>query len=306
MDSSNLTCRAAGLDAMPWMLCLIVVWLAGCGPLPMVSVPSANQNSRANYLVLHFTSAPFDESLHLLTRRTDRPVSAHYLVPDLADATYPHRKLKIYRLVAEERRAWHAGRSFWRGQGSLNDTSIGIEIVNRSSCTSRQPEAAVQTPEMQVCSWLDFPQEQIDLVIRLAQDILRRHPNIDPVDVVGHSDIAPTRRLDPGPKFPWKRLHEHGIGAWFDEDTVGHYRRRFDRHPPSLELVQQGLQAYGYRLEVTGEPDHLTRSAVRAFQMHFRPALTNGRPDTETASVLFALLEKYHPEHGLLLETPTE
>lgn len=267
--------------------------LAGCASLPIVDVPSANQNARINYLVFHFTSLPFEESMRLLTQRTERPVSVHYLVPELADATYPRNELRVHRLVHEDRRAWHAGKSSWDGKQALNDTSIGIEIVNRSHCESSDPEAEVQTPEMQTCTFLDFPAEQIELVIRLSKSILARHPNIDPIDIVGHSDIAPARRLDPGPKFPWKRLYDQGIGAWYDAETVLKHRQRFDIDPPSLELIQRGLHAYGYEIEESGENDVETRFVVRAFQMHFRPSRIDGLVDNDTASILFALLEKY-------------
>lgn len=278
------------------ILGLCMVLLAGCRSLPVVDVPSANQNDRIKYLVFHFTALPFDESIRVLTERTERPVSAHYLVPEPGDPTYPHQDLRIYRLVPEERRAWHAGRSYWRRKQALNDSSIGIEIVNQSHCESSDPEAEVQTPEIQNCTLPDFSEQQIDLVIRLALDILARNPEIEAVDVVGHGDIAPLRRIDPGPKFPWKRLFDHGIGAWYDDETVLEYRQRLASAPPSLRLIQRGLRAYGYQLEVTGENDLQTRYVVRVFQMHFRPARTDGQVDAETASILFALLEKYRPE----------
>ena len=121
--------------------------LAGCSAVPMVDVPSANQNTRINHLVLHFTSEDFAESLRLLTQKTDRPVSVHYLVPEPGDATYEGSRLRVYRLVEEERRAWHAGVSHWAGADVLNDTSIGIEIVNRSACVDKDPEASHSTPE---------------------------------------------------------------------------------------------------------------------------------------------------------------
>ncbi len=261
----------------------------------MVDAPSVNQNSRIQFLVLHFTSQPFDESMRLLTQRTDRPVSVHYLVPEPGDATYPRKDLRIHRLVPEHRRAWHAGQSFWNGNVALNGASIGIEVVNQSSCESTNPAAEIQTPDMQSCTFRDYPEAQIQLVIELAKDILDRHPDIDPVDVVGHSDIAPSRRLDPGPTFPWKRLYEHGIGAWYDDSTVDAYRRRFADSPPSIEVLQRGLRAYGYSVQETGELDVQTRFALRAFQMHFRASSFDGLPDPESTAILFALLEKYRP-----------
>jgi N-acetylmuramoyl-L-alanine amidase len=206
--------------------------------------------------------------------------------------------------VPEERRAWHAGRSYWSGTTSLNDSSIGIEIVNESACVNDDPDTDAPTPEEQICRLFDYPEEQIDLVIRLAADILKRNEDIAPVDVVGHGDIAPTRRVDPGPRFPWKRLYDNGIGAWYDDETVARYRRQLEAFPPDIALVQQALDAYGYPIEETGEDDVQTRFAVRAFQMHFRQSNYDGQVDAETASILFALLEKYRParlRHILLL-----
>ena len=287
-------------SSLRWLAPVLLWGLGGCASLPMVDAPSVNHSARVRHLVLHFTSEPFDESRRLLTERTDRPVSVHYLVPEPGDPTYPHSRLKIFRLVPETRRAWHAGRSVWAGHQALNGSSIGIELVNRSHCVDLDPEAEIRTPDMQDCTFQGFPEAQIDLLIRLVQDILARHPDIDPVDVVGHADVAPTRRLDPGPTFPWKRLHEHGIGAWPDDTSVEHYRRRFTEEPASPELVRRALGAYGYGIEPEDGDDaelHL-QFVVRAFQMHFRPARTDGVMDLESTAILFALLDKYRP-HAL-------
>ena len=276
-------------------LVIIAFSFAACSSLPMVDVPSANQSSRINYLVLHFTSEHFAESMRLLTQATDRPVSVHYLVPEPGDETYDRENLVVHRLVHEPRRARHAGQSYWAASQSLNNSSIGIEIVNRSTCEPIDADAE-PTPENQVCNFLEFPEEQIDLVIRLAQDILERNPDIEPIDVVGHGDIAPDRRLDPGPKFPWQRLYENGIGVWYDAQTVARYREAFDGALPDLATMQRALAAFGYRIEDSGVNDLQTRFVVRAFQMRFRPANWSGGIDAETAAILFALLEKYRPE----------
>jgi N-acetylmuramoyl-L-alanine amidase len=262
----------------------------------MHDAPSANHNSRIQYLVLHFTSEHFAESLRLLTQRTERPVSVHYLVPETGDDTYERNALVIHRLVPEERRAWHAGRSYWAGADALNDTSIGIEIVNRSACVNNDPEAEEPTPEDQSCTFFDYPEEQLALVIELAKDILERNPEIDPVDVIGHADIAPTRRVDPGPRFPWKRLYDEGVGAWYDNDTAMRYRQRFKGGLPGIAEVQRALNRYGYAIEATGELDVETRFVLRTFQMHFRPEITSGEADAETLAILYALNEKYRPE----------
>ena len=268
--------------------------LAACSPLRFVDVESETQSSRIDYLVIHFTSADYAESMRVLTQRTERPVSSHYLVPERGDPTYPRQRLRVHRLVDENRRAWHAGQSYWRGEEALNGSSIGIEIVNQSGCMATDPGSEPGTPQDR-CQFHDFDAEQIDLVIELALDILDRHPRIDPVDVVGHADIASNRRLDPGPTFPWRTLYENGIGAWYDDETVAGYRERFEAEQPDLVLLQRGLNAYGYDIEDTGEYDRQTRVVLRAFQMHFRPSDWSGQPDAETAAIVFALLEKYRP-----------
>jgi len=268
----------------------------GCSSLPMVDLPSTNQNSRIYYLVIHFTSEHFAESVRLLATRTERPVSVHYLVPEPGDETYDRRRLVVHRLVPESRRAYHAGQSYWAGATYLNNSSIGIEIVNQSRCVYDDPPPEELTPEAQRCTLLDFPEEQLELVIALAKDIVERNPDIDPVNVVGHADIAPTRRVDPGPLFPWKRLYEAGVGAWYDDDTMIRYRQLFSTGMPSIYEVQQQLAKYGYQVEATGELDTQTRFVLRAFQMHYRPENVSLTVDAETASILYALVEKYRPD----------
>ncbi len=283
------------------LTCWALLIAAGCSPLGVIDVPSENHNSRVQYLVIHFTSENFAESLRLLTQRTENPVSVHYLVPEPGDDTYERSALRIHRLVSEDRRAWHAGRSYWGGADALNDTSVGIEIVNQSACVNNDPETETPTPEDQTCRFLAYPEEQLELVIELATDILERNPEIDPVDVIGHGDIAAGRRVDPGPHFPWKRLYENGIGAWYDENTVTTYRDQFNQALPDLTEMQEALNRYGYQIEVSGEDDTQTRFVIRSFQMHFRPSVTSGQIDVETAAILFALNEKYRPK---LLEIP--
>ncbi|MGI9261611.1 MAG: N-acetylmuramoyl-L-alanine amidase [Woeseiaceae bacterium] len=281
------------------LLVIITSLFFGCSSLPMIDAPSANHNSRVNYLVIHFTSEHFAESLRLLTQRTDSPVSSHYLVPEPGDETYSDGRLRIHRLVEEDRRAWHAGRSYWAGAESLNNNSIGIEIVNRSACVDDSPDTKNPVPEDQTCSFLEYPEEQLDLVVGLVTDILERYPDIDPVDVIGHADIAPGRRVDPGPLFPWQRLYDHGIGAWYDDATARQYRMQFATKMPSIHEVQIALGTYGYKIEPTGENDVQTRFVVRAFQMHYRPTGFSGQVDAETAAILFALNDKYRPDASL-------
>ena len=267
--------------------------IAACSGLSYVEIESTNQNSRVNFLVIHATSENFEESLRLLSTRNPNPVSVHYLVPYLEDPTYSRNSLRIYRLVDEDRRAWHAGISQWGSEVSLNNRSVGIEVVNDFKCN----ELITHTNEEELieleCSFPGYPQSQIDILVELIDEILERHPGIDPVDVVAHSDIAPNRKSDPGPEFPWKQLYEQGIGAWYDDETVVRHFGELERSPPNLQELQCALSIYGYPIEVSGVHDLQSQFAFRAFQLHFRPSNYNGLIDTETAAILSALNEKY-------------
>ncbi|WP_261506385.1 N-acetylmuramoyl-L-alanine amidase [Chromohalobacter canadensis] len=271
---------------MAWLIVVCLLALTACSGTPMLEsrdgyrvdhrYQSSAQSSRVRHLVLHYTDSDARRSLRTLTGPR---VSSHYLVTREAAP-------RVYQLVDESRRAWHAGASAWQSRSNLNDTSIGIEIVNRGPGPSDTLSGRTWTP---------YPAHQIDTLIALARDIIERH-DIDPVDVVGHADIAPQRKIDPGPRFPWYRLYRAGIGAWPDADRVAAYRADFMRQPPTLEQFQRALAAYGYPVRVTGRFDALTRDTLRAFQMHFRPARYDGFPDTQSAAILWALLEKYRPE----------
>ncbi|NIW24252.1 MAG: N-acetylmuramoyl-L-alanine amidase [Gammaproteobacteria bacterium] len=273
-----------------------LMMLTACGPLRIVDTPAEVQSERIDHLVIHFTGEDYAESMRLLTQRTEIPVSAHYVIPAPDDPTYPRRGLRVHRLVDEAQRAWHAGRSYWAGSTSLNARSIGIEIVNTSHCTEIDPNLELSTPANERCEFEDFAPEQIELVIALAQDILARNPDIDPEDVVGHGDVAPDRRIDPGPTFPWQALYEQGIGAWPDDEAVARYSARFGSAPLDISMLQRALEAYGYNVEETGKIDPQTQFVLRAFQAHFRPSNWSGQPDVETAAILFALIEKYRPD----------
>ncbi|ALM54592.1 N-acetylmuramoyl-L-alanine amidase [Halomonas huangheensis] len=248
--------------------------------------PARSQESRIRYVVLHYTDENLNDSLRILT---GPHVSSHYLVP------LPLRQMQgqpvIHQLVDESRRAWHAGSSYWRGHRYLNDTSIGIEIVNAG------PDGPWQggSPEPRQADWAPYPENQTDALISLLHDLIRRH-DLDPEDILAHSDIAPHRKLDPGPAFPWQQLHEAGIGAWPQEQRVAVWLARFSATPPGLEQLQQALAAWGYELTANGVLDDDTTRTLRAFQMHFRPSNYRGQPDAETAAILWALLERYHPD----------
>jgi len=278
--------------------CFVVLYailLNNCGGNSMIYVESANQNSRIDYIVIHGTSEHFAESLRLLTTRTANPVSAHYLVPTTGDPTYPHKALRVHSLVAESSRAWHAGLSYWQQEIGLNDRSIGVEVVNEFKCTVTEKPLEEIVLEDVSCDFLPYSEVQIQLLIDLLSDILSRYPQINPIDIVGHSDIAIMRRSDPGPLFPWQRLYQEGIGAWPDAAVIAKYHAEFSAVMPAVATLQKALSTLGYQVEITDKIDAQTQFALRAFQMHFRPADYSGQVDNETAALLWALLEKYRP-----------
>jgi N-acetylmuramoyl-L-alanine amidase len=261
------------------------------------SVKTPNQDSRAQFLVLHYTALPLQQSLKVLAPTGTDPgtsVSAHYLVPDAPDSD---GKFHIYRLAPEDRRTWHAGVSEWRGNRLLNPGSIGIEIVNLGYASADQSLLLMQR------SWYPFPESQVEAIAQLARDIIKRH-EIKPFNVVGHSDVAPGRKVDPGPLFPWHELYvRYQIGAWPDDERVEFYQRTAPFVLPIgdaaaqkevISALQAKLQRYGYATPQTGELDKQTSDVIAAFQMHFRPKLYDGVPDVETVAVLDALLEKYN------------
>lgn len=250
---------------------LLLLALAGCsGGLRIDrSHPSVNQDSRIQFVVLHYTNASLERSLALLTRGE---VSSHYLIGD-GPAT-------VYQLVDENRRAWHAGDSQWQGRTWLNSSSIGIEIVNAGY---------TDTPTGRV--WHPYSEAQVQALIALLKDIVKRN-NIDPRHIIGHSDIAPLRKLDPGPLFPWKRLADAGLGIWPDAASVARQQAYFEVNPPSVTWYQQQLARFGYAIDQTGEWDVATRHVIAAFQMRFRAQRFDGVPDAQTAAILQVLNRK--------------
>lgn len=241
--------------------------------------PSVAQGFRQRFIVLHYTSIDNATSLRALTKND---VSAHYLINDLDDR-------EVYQLVDENKRAYHAGVSSWRGAVNLNDSSIGIEIVNQSTDI---PGGYDFKP---------FPDYQIRKVAALVKDLMTRY-SIYPQNIVAHSDIAPARKQDPGPLFPWKRLYtEYGIGMWYDEAAKNMAMQslspdRFLAQQNSSEFIsnyQTMLRNFGYALPTTGINDNLTKKTVTAFQYHFRPEIYDGVMDLETFAILQALNEKY-------------
>jgi N-acetylmuramoyl-L-alanine amidase len=257
---------------------LLLALLAGCatgpqGPQYDRTYTAKGQSSRARFLVLHYTVSDRESSIKILTQKE---VSAHYLVTD-------DPRPVIYNLVDETNAAWHAGNSSWKNFTQLNNSSIGIEIVN---------PGWVDTPGGRV--YAPFAQSQIDALIPLVRDIVTRH-HIAPENVLGHSDIAPLRKQDPGPMFPWHQLAAAGLVAWPDANRVAAITPIFQTQLPDIAWYQKKLAAWGYGFVQSGILDEQTRTVLSAFQMKYRPANIDGQPDVETAALLEALTNPNGP-----------
>tara|TARA_S200000501_G_C20669654_1_gene675753 strand:- start:27 stop:926 length:900 start_codon:yes stop_codon:yes gene_type:complete len=276
------------------VVCAFVGLLCGCANSPYTLLPSENFDSRVRHIVIHYTSENLQKSIEILTKPSSNSVSSHYLVEQSGGNGGLKDPIRTYRLVAERDRAWHAGRSYWHGQHDLNFSSIGIEIVNESGCDAPIESLANSETFYVSCRFEPFSDEQIRAVISLLQDILRRHPEIKPINIVGHSDIAPNRKVDPGPTFPWKTLYDSGIGTWYDEEDIAYFKSSFAKkgHPSVLE-VQTKLANIGYKLELSGVQDLPSQFAVRAFQARYTPEHMDGFLDNETNAAIFAIEKKY-------------
>jgi N-acetylmuramoyl-L-alanine amidase len=253
---------------------LLLAGIGGCAlappgpPIDATTHTARGQDSRVLFLVIHFTDETLAESLRILTQQD---VSAHYLVTDEAAP-------RIYRLVDENRRAWHAGVSSWGGHAMLNASSIGIEIVNPGRVL--QPDGSL--------AFAPYSAAQMDLVLALVKDIVARH-RIRPDRVLGHSDIAPQRRVDPGPLFPWHRLAAEGLVAWPDAAQVDAALPGYEQQLPDVAWFQKALARHGFAVPDHGRLDDATRRVIAAFQMKYRPARHDGEPDAETAALLHGL-----------------
>jgi N-acetylmuramoyl-L-alanine amidase len=258
--------------------------------LNLISRPSPNFDARTrpiDLVVLHYTGMQDGETA--LARLTDpAPVSGRYPGPwqdtsRAADASQdaPLSRVsvhyvveedgRVFQLVDEKDRAWHAGAGSWQGDGDVNSRAIGIEIVNGGHDFGLP----------------DFKGAQIDAVIALLKEILPRW-DLKPARVVGHSDVAPERKADPGEKFPWVKLAEAGVSIW--PKTLAEAPLREDPVP----ILQERLAAFGYNVQANGMVDHETKAALIAFQRRFRPHLVNGAADAETCALL-AGLESFIP-----------
>ena len=232
--------------------------------------PSPNINARRDVagpdmLLLHYTGMADGEiALRWLCMEKSQ-VSCHFLV---------HEDGRIVQMVRETDRAWHAGAGSWKGREDINSRSIGIEIVNPGH----------------EHGYRAFPAVQIEVVTALAKEIVDRWA-IVPERVLGHADVAPARKQDPGELFPWAQLHAAGVGHYVPPASMsgGRYFGLGDQGEP-VTAYQSLLAAYGYAVEPTGSFDQATQDATIALQRHFRQAKVDGVADMSTISTLHRLL----------------
>lgn len=222
----------------------------------LIDKPSPNFGERrggdaVTMLVLHYTDMETAEAAITRLRDPEAEVSAHYLIDEAG---------RIYALVKEGKRAWHAGVSFWDGERDVNSRSIGIELANPGHTNGYCP----------------FPEVQMNALRRLATDIISRH-GIEPRNVVGHSDIAPGRKIDPGELFDWRWLAEEGIGLWPQPGAAG---------DAGIETL---LGAIGY------DPETPLDDRVSAFQRRFRPSRIDGQVDEETLALAAGMAAACYP-----------
>ncbi|MFT4185043.1 MAG: N-acetylmuramoyl-L-alanine amidase [Rhizobium sp.] len=238
---------------------------AGAGVQASPNHGERKDGRKPDMILLHYTGMGTAEGALDWLCRDESQVSSHYFV--FEDG-------RVIQLVPEERRAWHAGKSLWQGEADINSLSIGIEIANAGH-PGGLPE---------------FPDAQIEAVIELCRDCGQRWA-IAPERVLGHSDVAPVRKVDPGEKFPWARLASAGIGHWVEPTPItgGRFFQKGDVGQP-IEALQSMLSIYGYDTEVTGEFSPKLEGQVQAFQRHFRPERVDGIADFSTIDTLHRLL----------------
>lgn len=245
----------------------------------LIAHPSPNFDARpqgrgVDLVILHYTGMPSRDAA--LARLCDpaAKVSAHYLIDEAGD---------VFALVADSARAWHAGVAHWQGASDINARSIGVELVNPGH----------------EFGYRHFTRAQMAALERLLAELAARH-KIAPERVLGHSDVAPLRKSDPGELFDWARLAKLGFGLWpkadFRADLAAEGASLGERSP-RVALLQQSLATIGYGWAESGEDDGIydgfydvgTEAVVRAFQRHFRPRGVNGAIDGETASLILHL-----------------
>jgi len=231
------------------------------------SISSKSQGERVQFLILHYTVGNMEGSLKELSQGK---VSSHYLVGE-------DMPTKVYRLVNEDKAAFHAGVSQWKDYSRLNLNSIGIEIVNAGY---------VETATRR--GYTPFPEGQIEAVLTIIKDVVARY-QIKPEFILGHGEIAPQRKPDPGPLFPWKKLAEAGLITWPDAAQVASQQAIFEQQLPDITWFQQKLALHGYATPQTGVFDEATKNVLAIFQTRYRPSLYDGSADAESAAILSVL-----------------
>jgi N-acetylmuramoyl-L-alanine amidase len=233
----------------------------------VIEAPSPNFDARKappDKIVLHYTGMKTGEEALARLRDPDAKVSAHFMVEEDG---------RVFRLVPEERRAWHAGVGSWKGDTDINASSVGIEIVNPGHEFGYRP----------------FPDAQIAAVIDLVDGIRSRWIVADNM-IIAHSDLAPDRKEDPGELFPWKRLAEAGHGLWFEPPSAPGLPLAEGEEGAAVFALQAGFTRLGYDIPPSGQFDAHTTAVVRAFQRHWVQSRFDGVADGETRARLIALL----------------
>ena len=240
---------------------------------------SRGKEERIKFIILHYTALDNVGSIRELTGG----VSAHFLVLDEDDN-------KIYSLVPLEQRAWHAGVSAFRGRTNINDTSVGIEIVNDGIAKEYRSDP---NPYHPYDHYVDYKPIQIEKAAQIIKYVAEKY-NIPARNIVAHSDIAPSRKKDPGAKFPWKELYDkYNIGAWYDEADKQEFMDEEKFNATSIREIKDELRKYGYEINRLDEWDKESKDVVYAFQLHFNPKNATGEMDLETFAILKALNKKY-------------
>jgi N-acetylmuramoyl-L-alanine amidase len=240
--------------------------------MDLIPAPSPNFDVRRappDMVLLHYTGMP--TGAEALARLCDpaAKVSAHYLVEEDG---------RVFSLVAEARRAWHAGVSFWKGERDVNAVSIGVELVNPGH----------------EWGYRAFPDAQIDALIALLDEVRGRW-TIPDGRILGHSDVAPERKADPGERFPWKRLAEAGHGLWLEPPAAPGPALSLGDDGTGVFALQAGLTRLGYDSAPSGRFDDHTAAIITAFQRHWRPERVDGVADGETRARLVHLLRAAAP-----------
>ena len=230
--------------------------------------PSPNHDARArplSHIILHYTDMADPQAALARLCDPQAKVSAHYFI---------HRGGDIVQLVDDDRRAWHAGVSYWRGERDMNSASLGIELDHNG------PDAGGHMAA--------FPPAQMRALIALLKELTARHA-IAPQNIWGHSDIAPGRKIDPGTAFDWAALHKAGFGLWLSgvkiEDVAPLGQGSEDK---AVAPLQKALAAFGYEIEADGVFGPQTAAVIAAFQRHFRAPLVDGIADAETQTLVYA------------------